>query len=68
MSDDLDLYITEADPSGACDAGLCIASSILPGTADDSVTFAATAGTTYYIAVDGFGGAVSSYNISLNCN
>ncbi len=32
-----------------------------------SVTFDATAGTTYYVAVDGYQGAVGSYTITLTC-
>ena len=68
LTDDLDLYILSAPSDGACDPGLCVASSILPGIADDSVTFASITGSTYYISVDGFGGATSSYNLSLNCN
>ncbi len=68
LAGDLDLYVTEADPTGTCDPSLCIASSILSGHADESLTFASVGGTTYYISVDGFGGATSSYNVSLTCN
>jgi hypothetical protein len=68
LSDDLDVYILAAATDGACSASQCVASSILAGVADDSVTFPTLAGSTYYISIDGFGGALSSYNLSLSCN
>jgi hypothetical protein len=68
LSDDLDIYILAAATDGACSASQCVASSILAGVADDSVTFPTLAGDTYYISIDGFGGALSSYNLSLSCN
>ena len=59
---DLDLFILE----GVCDGGFCIAYSA--GVGDEQVVFDGVAGTTYYIVVDGYAGAHSSYTLSLTCS
>ncbi len=61
MSDDLDLFAIE-DVGGFCDSDQCTEYG------DNSMTFSATAGSIYYIVVDGYLGSTSSYDITLTCN
>lgn len=59
---DLDLLVMRTSPSGTCDpAATCLAASQNGSTADESVTFQATANQGYWIVVDGKDGAVSPY-------
>jgi cysteine-rich repeat protein len=57
---DLDLFVVSESGAG-CDANGCVSHG------DNTVTFAATAGETYYVIVDGFNGASGSYTIDLAC-
>jgi hypothetical protein len=67
LTADLDLIVLAQTTAGQCDATQpCVASSTTMGTSDETVTFSATAGKTYYIAVDGKAGAVSPYNITFS--
>jgi hypothetical protein len=61
---DLDLFVLGGDAAG-CDPDDCLGSSQLVG--DESVTFTAQAGATYYFVVDGYDGAEDSFDISLDC-
>ena len=61
MSDDLDLFVM-SDAGGLCDSANCIEYG------DNSLSFSATAGQSYYVVVDGYLGATSSYDVSLSCN
>ncbi len=61
---DLDLFVLSSD--GGCDGENCIAVSENSGT-DETLTFAATFGTTYLVSVDDFDGSGGSFTISVNC-
>jgi cysteine-rich repeat protein len=60
MTADLDIFIID-DQGGVCDPTNCLAAG------KGSVTFAAVAGTTYYIVVDGFAGALGDYTVTVVC-
>jgi hypothetical protein len=64
---DLDVVVLTAGGAGECLASACVAFSDQASTIDESVTFAATAGATYYVVVDGFMGAESGYTVTLTC-
>jgi hypothetical protein len=64
LDDDLDLLVMD---STACDGTDCVAASTHPMTSDESITFSALAGTTYQVVVDGWGGAVSDFELALSC-
>jgi hypothetical protein len=65
LTADLDLIVV-AGSFNACDpTGACVASSTQTGTASETVSFQAQAGTYYYIGVDGKNGAVSPYLLKL---
>lgn len=57
LTADLDLFIL----GSPCDASSCIAYG------NDSVTFDALTGISYYIVVDGYSGAQSSFTLSVEC-
>jgi hypothetical protein len=66
LAADLDLVVVANSSAFACDpAAACVASSVAAGTTGESVTFAAEAAKSYYIAVDGKAGAVSPYRIRI---
>ena len=50
-----------SDAQGLCDPANCVA------TGFDEATFEAVAGTTYYLVVDGYDGAVGSFTLALDC-
>ena len=60
MTADLDVFVID-DQGGVCVPTNCL------GVGDNNVTFAAVAGTTYHVVVDGFAGAVSDYAITVVC-
>jgi len=64
LTADLDLLILGGP---ACDPDTCLEASASGGTTDEQITFMATAGTTYFIVVDGFNGNVGSYDIYVSC-
>ena len=55
--DDLDVFVL--DGSGSCDPGACIAGG------DTTVTWNVTAGSSWYIVVDGYQGDISPYELAL---
>jgi hypothetical protein len=55
--DDLDVFVL--DGSGGCDPSACIAGG------DTTVTWNVTAGSSWYIVVDGYQGDVSPYELAL---
>ena len=69
LSADLDLYLLA---SQACDASDCLAASTNSNTNDESITFDASAGTSYTLVVDGWdedgGDAVSDFTLAVLCN
>jgi hypothetical protein len=71
LTDDLDLFVVgaEMDPTGVlvCNPLDCLDQSTNGGSSNEDVIFWADAGETYYIAVDGWDGAVSSYTVTLLC-
>lgn len=66
LTADLDLLVLR-DLGGGCDPEACMADSTRVDTEDESVSFAAFADETYYVLVDGFGGAIGDYSIDLSC-
>jgi hypothetical protein len=65
VSADLDLMVLTAGAEGECLPTACVAAGDLDG--DDTVTFAATLGTAYFIVVDGYNGNEASYTITASC-
>ena len=63
LQDDVDLLLL----SGSCEPASCIDYSWNGGTDDEWLLFDAVAGTTYYFVVDGYGGAVSEFLLTLEC-
>ena len=61
MTADLDIFVLRDDGLGCNDAS-CI------GGANATLTFPATAGTTYFLVVDGYLGARGAFDISVLCN
>ena len=63
MTADLDIFVVE----GSCDPQApCVAWSVTGG--DEEVSFLAEALTTYYVIVDGYSGAMSSYDLTVLCD
>ncbi len=62
---DLELFLLEGD--GVCDSDRCLDLSVNPPNQPESITFAADAGETFYVVVDGHQGATSNYEIALTC-
>jgi hypothetical protein len=60
LNQDLDIFVV-SDVSGGCDGNNCI------DYGHNCVTFDATAGESYYLVVDGYQGAQSSYDIEVTC-
>ena len=60
---DLDLFVLDA----SCNPGSCLTHSENSMTSDETVTFDATAGTTYTVVVDGYLGATSAFTLSMSC-
>jgi len=61
MSADLDIFVIE-ESNGLCNRLRCISHG------DNSASFGAEAGQTYYLVVDGYYGDVSDYTITVNCS
>jgi len=61
LSADLDLFVL----TGTCDAASC--SNHSAGVSSEHVELTGTAGTTYYIVVDGYGGSSSAYSLAVTC-
>ena len=57
---DLDILLLE-DRGAGCNPASCVAWAL------DTFTFEAKAGTTYYVVVDGFQGAVGDYTLAMSC-
>ncbi len=70
LSADLDLMIMPEDTAGNpdCNPNNCTHYSAASGTSNESVTFTATAGQNYFIAVDGKNGASGNYRLDVNCS
>lgn len=60
LTQDLDVFILN-NATGNCNADNCIAYG------DNSTTFDVAYGQTYYVVVDGYGGAVSDYDLKVQC-
>ena len=67
LTEDLNLFLLEDDGSDACQPDTCVQSSIEPNTDDESITFSAAEGSTYYLVVDGFEGAIGDYDLTIDC-
>lgn len=66
LSEDVDLFVTQANGT-ACDPDNCIDASGEYDLADEQAQFTASAGTTYYVVVDGWQGASSAFQLSATC-
>ncbi len=64
LSGDLDLYALDSD---SCDGTGCLASSTNGDLSDEQVVFDAVAGTTYWVLVDGWEGAVTDLHLEVGC-
>ena len=64
---DADLDLLLLSEGEICRASNCLDYSDNSGSSDESITFDAVAGQTYYLVVDGYAGAVGEYTISLDC-
>jgi hypothetical protein len=63
---DLDLIVLEAGAGNSCSPdAACLTASQNGSTADETVTFTATAGKKYWFIVDGHNGASSSYTLAI---
>ena len=69
MTRDVDLLVLAKAGPGACNPRNpgCLATSANFGTADESVTFAAQAGETYYLVVDSYGYRNASFTLAVSC-
>ncbi len=67
LSADLDLFVLRPGANGTCDPNQCLDGSWAGGSSPEEVSFFATAGQTYYLVVDGWNGAVSSFDVSIQC-
>jgi hypothetical protein len=65
MSANLDLIVLENSSSGGCAPRTCKGQSST--ASNESVTFTATAGTSYTIVVDGFAQALGTFTLSMSC-
>ena len=66
LTADVDLFVTEADGT-ACDPDACVAASGEYDLSNESLSFSASAGVTYYVVIDGWQGATSSFDLSATC-
>jgi hypothetical protein len=64
---DLDLFVLTA-PGGVCSGANCIAFSVNSEVFPESITFTASAGVEYFLVVDGYEDAESTYRISASCS
>ena len=62
MTNDADVLVLDA-----CDATECRAGSILRSWAEDELTVALSAFTTYYVVVDGYAGGNTGFTLSVDC-
>lgn len=62
LNADLDLFALDE-----CDAGSCLYSSTNSSNQDEAFTMEVVEGHTYYLVIDGYLGAASTYSLSLDC-
>ena len=71
LSADLDLTVLLADIQGpieqACNPSFCVDENWAGGANPEEVTFDAFAGTVYILAIDGWQGAISQFELTLTC-
>ena len=71
LSADLDMVVLLADPTAPpgqeCDADLCVDQSFSGGQQPEFIEFQAFQGTEYIIALDGWDGAVSGFQLVVDC-
>lgn len=67
LSADLDLIVLAEDGSGCSPDLDCLEWSYAGGASDEQIVFQALANQTYYVVVDGFAGAESSYALTFSC-
>lgn len=59
---DLDLFVLDE-----CQAGSCVGEHSEAGTSDEILTIDVASGQTYYVVIDGYLGAASTFNLSVEC-
>jgi hypothetical protein len=64
---DLDVLVIPATASGACAPTSGVVGVSSTTNANEILTFGATAGTTYYIVVDGYADAYSAFHLDVTC-
>ena len=67
MSQNLDVLILHDDGTGCVSSLSCVSVSDNPELDMEHVRFRADPGQTYYLVVDGFHGAVSDFQVAVNC-
>ena len=65
LTADLDLVVLQDAGDGLCDPFSCLDSSNSSG--EEEVAFDGVAGTTYYVVIDGYDGAISNYELAVIC-
>jgi hypothetical protein len=66
LSADLDLIVFETTGPTSCDSGTgCLGSSANGGTTNETVTFQAYQGRSYWAVVEGYNGGMSNYTLTL---
>jgi hypothetical protein len=68
LAADLDVIALLDDPTGGCSPGNCAAYDPASGTAPEDIEFAAAAGSSTFVVVDGWQGATSAYGLAVVCN
>jgi hypothetical protein len=67
LSSDLDLFGLQ-DAGLGCDPASCLDSSTSGGSNPESITMTVSAGTTYYVVVDGWNNNVGEFTLNIACN
>lgn len=66
LQSDVDLFVSDKVGEG-CSEEACVAYSGNSNTDDESLSFEATAGTTYMVVVDGYSGNTSNFSLAVAC-
>jgi hypothetical protein len=69
LTNDLDLVVLDETSTGGCEPHLvgCRGASSTGGFTDETVTFTATAGKSYFVVVDGYGSNSGQFALDVMC-
>ncbi|HEV8321898.1 MAG TPA: PPC domain-containing protein [Myxococcota bacterium] len=67
LTGDLNLFVLTAGTGPLCDPELCAGQAVTAGPASETLSFAAAAGTTYFVVADGPGATTSNFDVTLAC-